>query len=62
MGYMRFDKASEAIRYAIEELSQEHLTGAHLEVEDERYDCHGIRRLYDDAGYPLVRRAAPADR
>ena len=58
MGYRRFSKAADAIRFAIEELAPELLTGAHLEVEEERYDCHGIRRLYEHAEYPLVRRAA----
>jgi hypothetical protein len=57
MGYRRFAKASEAIRFAIEELSPELLIGAHLEVEERRFDSDGIRRLYDSAGYPLARRA-----
>jgi hypothetical protein len=61
MGYRRFAKAAEAIRFAIEELSPVHLIGAHLEVEEERFDCDGIRRLYESAEYPLARRAAPAD-
>jgi len=57
MGYRRFAKAAEAIRFAIEELSPELLVGAHLEVEEERFDSDGIRRLYEHAEYPLVRRA-----
>ena len=55
MGYRRFDRAADAIRFAIEELSPELLIGAHLEVEEERFDSEGIRRLYDDADYPLPR-------
>ena len=31
--------------------------GACLEVDEERYNNQGIRRLYDGANYPLVRRA-----
>jgi hypothetical protein len=62
MGYRRFTKAAEAIRFAIEELPPELLIGAHLEVEEERFDSDGIRRLYENADYPLVRRTAPAAR
>jgi hypothetical protein len=62
MGYRRFTKAAEAIRFAIEELPPELLIGAHLEVEEERFDSDGIRRLYENANYPLARRTAPAGR
>jgi hypothetical protein len=58
MGYRRFAKAAEAIRFAIEELPSELLLGAHLEVEEERFDCEGIRRLYQSSAYPLARRDA----
>jgi len=58
MGYRRFDKASEAIRFAMEELSPDLLVGAHLEVEEDRFDSEGIRRLYEHAEYPLARRGA----
>jgi hypothetical protein len=57
MGYRRFATAAEAIRFAVEELSPELLVGAHLEVEDNRFDSAGIRRLYEHAEYPLARRA-----
>jgi hypothetical protein len=56
MGYRRFDTAADAIRFAIEELSPELLIGAQLEVEEERFDSEGIRRLYERADYPLARR------
>jgi hypothetical protein len=59
MGYRRFSKAAEAIRFAMEELAPELLVGAHLEVEEERFDSEGIRRLYDHAEYPLVRQPRP---
>lgn len=57
MGYRRFAKAAEAIRFAIEELPPELLRGAHLEVEERRFDWEAIRRLYDHAEFPLARRA-----
>jgi hypothetical protein len=56
--YRRFDSAAEALRFAIEELPLKALLGACLEVEEERFDADAMRRLYDDAAYPLARRAA----
>ena len=61
MGYRRFATASEAIRFAIEELAPDLLVGAHLEVEEQRFDCNGIRQLYENAEYPLTRRSAHPD-
>jgi hypothetical protein len=57
-GYKRFDRAADAIRFAIEELPPEQLLCAHLEVEEYRFDSNGIRRLYDAAAYPLARHDA----
>jgi hypothetical protein len=58
IGYKRFTHAGDAIRFAIEELLPEFLLGAFLEVDEERYDGDGIRRLYESMDYPLVRRVA----
>jgi hypothetical protein len=57
-GYKRFDRAADAIRFAIEDLPPEQLLRAHLQVEEARFDGNGIRRLYDAPAYPLARRDA----
>jgi hypothetical protein len=56
LGYRRFDRAADAIRFAIEELPSQSLAGAYLEVDEQRFDSIGIRRLYDSTDYPLARR------
>jgi hypothetical protein len=55
-GYKRFERAAEAIRFAIEELPPALLVGAYLEVDEERFNDQGIRQLYESADYPLTRR------
>ena len=55
MGYRRFASAAEAIKFAVEELPPAQLLGAVLEVSEERFDCEGIRQLYDSPNYPLAR-------
>jgi hypothetical protein len=58
--YMRFARAADAIRFAIEKLPAEVLLGAHLEVNEKNYDSRGIRRLYDHSEYPFSRLAKAA--
>jgi len=56
IGYKRFARAADAIQFAIEELERWQLAQVCLRVDEQRFDAAGIRRLYDSAGYPLVRR------
>jgi hypothetical protein len=57
-GYRRFAAAADAIRFAVEELPQELLIGAILEVDGERYGGGQIRRLYEAGDFSLLRRPA----
>ena len=58
--YQRFDSAAEAIRYAIEELPPDVLSGCIIEAAEERLNCRDIRELYDSESYPLARRTSAA--
>ena len=60
LGFGRFARAADAIRFAIEELPPERLLAAQLKVGEKRFGGDGIRRLYESAEYPLARRADDA--
>lgn len=57
LGYRRFARAADAIRFAIEEMPPQLLQNACMEVDEERFDGEGIRRLYESAAYPDARPA-----
>ncbi len=57
IGYGRFARAADAIRFAIEELPPELLLAAQLKVAEQRINGDGIRQLYESVEYPLARRA-----
>jgi hypothetical protein len=57
IGYGRFARAADAIRFAIEELTPEVLLVSQFKVAEERFNGDGIRRLYESVDYPLARRA-----
>jgi hypothetical protein len=56
VAYHRFDTLSDALRFAVEELTPALLGGAVIESEEVRYGAAEIRGLYEAAGYPLARR------
>ena len=56
--YRRFDRAAEAIRFAVEELPEALLLGAYIEVDETRLGHQDIRALYENAAYPLKKKAA----
>jgi hypothetical protein len=55
--YRRFDKAAQAIRFAMEELPAPQLLGAVIVLDDARLTHREIRALYESAEYPLKKSA-----
>ncbi|MGI8526951.1 MAG: hypothetical protein ACR2K5_12390 [Pseudolabrys sp.] len=53
--YRRFDRAADAIRFAIEELPEALLLGAYIESANDRLGHQDIRTLYESENYPLKR-------
>jgi hypothetical protein len=55
LSFRRFDTLAEAVRYAVEDLPNG-LEEFFINVEDQRLDRDGARRLYESDAYPMVRR------
>jgi hypothetical protein len=55
--YRRFERAADAIRFAVEELPEPLLLGAYIQIDEARLGHKDIRGLYDSAEYPLAKRA-----
>ncbi len=53
MKYRRFDRAADAIRFAIEDMPEPLLLGAFIQVGELRLGHQEIRALYESADYPL---------
>jgi hypothetical protein len=56
--YRRFEKAAEAIRFAVEELPEPLLLGAYIQIDEQRLGHKEIRALYESERYPLRKHAA----
>jgi hypothetical protein len=52
LSYRRFATATEAIRFAVEELPTVRTLGAWMQVGEERFNSGDIQRLYESANYP----------
>jgi hypothetical protein len=55
--YRRFDRAADAIRFAVEELPEPQLLGAFIEINEERLSHKDIQALYESESYPLAKKA-----
>jgi hypothetical protein len=54
--FRRFTRASDAIRYAVEDLAPRIFDSCSLEVNELHYFGREIRPLYDSGDFPLRRR------
>lgn len=50
--YRRFDKAADAIRFAVEELPEPLLLGAYIQIDEQRLGHKDIRALYESERFP----------
>jgi hypothetical protein len=55
LGYKRFARAADAVRFAIEDRPPQFLVGTCQEVADLRYEGAEIQGLYESADHPLAR-------
>jgi len=54
--YKRFDSLALAVQFAVEELGAD-LNGINIRTENDDVSGAAIRTLYDEAAYPLERKA-----
>jgi hypothetical protein len=57
--YRRFQRAAEAIRYAVEKLPANVRSASSIHVREKRYDAMQIRALYESERYRLARQVSP---
>lgn len=50
--YRRFDRAADAIRFAMEEMPEALLLGAYIEINEQRLGHKDIRALYENSILP----------
>jgi hypothetical protein len=50
--YRRFDRAADAIRFAMEEMPEALLLGAYIEINEQRLGHKDIRALYESSILP----------
>jgi hypothetical protein len=53
--YLRFETSAEALRYLVEDMPAELLSGAILETEEHRLQGSELTALYHHKAYPLAR-------
>ena len=54
LGYRRFRTAAEAIAFAIEGIERGSFASVTLEVDEQRYDRDGVRRLHAAPEFPRL--------
>ena len=55
LGYRRFSRAADAIRFVMEDIPSDMLQGCSLEVDEATYVGAAIRDLYESSDFPLPR-------
>lgn len=60
LGYRRFARAADAIRFVMEDIPSDLLQSCSLEVDEATYEGAAIRGLYESSDFPLPRHAKPS--
>ena len=56
--YRRFERAADAIRFAVEQLPEPLLLGAYIQIDERRLGHQDIRAAYASEDFPAKRAAA----